>query len=72
MPGKVYVDDNDCKVFVCYGISAGTDWMTVRQKGRNGTHRVKAPALPIRHTPEEAQADLDRYAAEKGWEAISA
>lgn len=31
-----------------------------------GFHRVSSPALPVRKTLEEAQADLDAWAKKKG------
>ncbi len=37
-------------------------WISAR-----GRHRVKSPRLPPRPTWEQAQADLDKYAAERGW-----
>ena len=33
-----------------------------------GFHRVSSPALPVRKTLEEAQADLDAWAKKKGLE----
>lgn len=60
-------------LFVSSGISDGEDWMTVYVKPgkdgryRSGSHRLKSPALPLRGTREDAQADLDRYAEKKGF-----
>ena len=54
-------------IFVSCGISNGTTWMTVSQKpGCDGTHRVKSKFLPLRDSREKAQADLDRWARERG------
>lgn len=39
-----------------------TRWLTKD----GGYHRVNSPALPVRKTLEEAQADLDDWAAKKG------
>lgn len=66
---KQYYDENGAIVFVSCGISDGSKWMTVRQKTmRSGTHRIKSPALPLRATLAEAQADLDAYAQKRGWD----
>jgi hypothetical protein len=64
-----FLDDNGYKVFVSNGIdSSGKKWFSVRQKDANrGTHRIKAEALPIRETFDEAQYDLNMYAHEKRW-----
>lgn len=65
---KTYYDENDAHVFVSSGISGGSVWMTVRRKKASaGTHRLKSPALPLRDTREEAQRDLEAFAAKKGW-----
>lgn len=62
------------RVFVGQGLHSGTDgtWFTLYQKwpytGRGtGTHRLKSPALPLRASREEAQADLDKYAESHGF-----
>lgn len=47
-------------VAVIHGLN--DKWISAR-----GRHRVKSPQLPPRPTWEEAQADLDAYAAERGW-----
>lgn len=68
---KSYIDWKGRKLFVSSGISNGTSWMTVYRKSNgNGTKRLVSPALPIRATEERAQLDLDRYAADKGMEAV--
>lgn len=64
-----YLDENKAFVFVSCGISGGEVWMTVRQKSTtSGTHRIKSPRLPIQHTKDDAQKDLDAYAKLKGWQ----
>ena len=69
LEAKTYIDENGARVFVSSGISRGEDWMTVRRKKTTaGTHRVKSPALQIRDTRDEAQRDLDAYAAKRGWQ----
>ena len=35
-------------------------------RSEGGFHRVSSPALPVRETLEEAQADLDAWAKKKG------
>lgn len=60
--GTKYIDDNGQTVEVKPGLG---DWWIC---ARNG-HRVKSPALPARKSPEECQANLDAYAAKRGWEA---
>lgn len=63
-----YLDENKAFIFVSCGISGGEVWMTVRQKSTtSGTHRIKSPRLPIQHTKDDAQKDLDAYAKLKGW-----
>jgi len=49
----------------------GKPWFTYREKNGCGFgNRVKSPALPVRPTREEAQADLDAYAEKKGWREV--
>jgi hypothetical protein len=56
-------------IYVSAGISDGGRWMSVRKKThRSGEYRIKTKALPLRTTPEEAQADLDAYALNRGWD----
>jgi hypothetical protein len=64
-----FCDENGSRVFVSNGIdTTGKAWFTVRQKdARHGTHRVKSKTLPIREDFDEAQHDLNIYAAQKGW-----
>jgi hypothetical protein len=54
-------------VYVSSGISGGEWWLTVYRALTGGTHRIKSKTLPLRDTRQEAQADLDAYAATKGW-----
>jgi hypothetical protein len=73
MVNKMYKDESGAKVFVSPGIATdGRTWITVRQKPGTGkgTRRVKSPALPIRQSLANAQADLDTYAKRKGWAPI--
>lgn len=67
MTKKTYLNDRDEQIFVSEGLQPGK-WMAMRL-GKNGLskHRVKSPALPIRGNRDEAQADLDAYAAKRGW-----
>lgn len=59
-----YYDDRGRVVAVIHGLA--DRWISAR-----GRHRVKSQVLPPRATREEAQADLDAYAAERGWEAMA-
>jgi hypothetical protein len=65
-----FLDDSGQTVFVSNGIDTSKKkWFSVRQKDtRHGTHRVKTKALPIRTTFDEAQSDLNAYAAKRGWQ----
>lgn len=68
---KRYFDECGSIVFVSPGICPGDAWLTVRQqKPGAGTQRVNAGALPIRSSIDSAQADLDAYAHEMGWQAV--
>lgn len=57
---------------ITQGIGGPTgDWFTVRiQMGKSSMHRVISPALPMRETQVEAQADLDVWAHKKRYKAI--
>lgn len=54
-----YLDDMGKTVKVSSGISGGS------------LQRVKSKLLPERDTKEEAQKDLDRYAAKLEWNVIA-
>jgi hypothetical protein len=71
-PGATrYRDFRGRELFVSDGISSGKTWMTCYcVPGSGGTHRLKSPSLPLRSTREEAQRDLDQYAARKGFKPI--
>jgi len=63
----IYTDEKGAVYRVGSGISDGEYWMTLRRKrGKEGSHRVVSPLLPLRATLVEAQADLDKWAAIKG------
>ena len=53
-------------ILVVEGLLKGK-WMSMRRSNNGGLHRIKSPALPIRDSREEAQADLDFYAKNRGW-----
>lgn len=64
-----YKDARGNSYWVDHGIGGPTSsWMTLtcRTGATSGGHRVKSPRLPLRHTREDAQADLDAYAQWKG------
>lgn len=60
-----YVDDKGSVVMVSQGI--GEAWMTCRVKKSGSLQRVKSKFLPERESEEEAQRDLDTYAAMMRW-----
>lgn len=62
---RAYLDDDGKVVAVIHGLN--DLWISAR-----GRHRVKSPNLPPRPTWEEAQRDLDAYAAERGWKEYEA
>ena len=62
-----YIDDMGRTVLVSSGISGGKWWMACRVKKSGALQRIKSKKLPERETREEAQADLDAYAAQMGW-----
>ena len=68
--GKKYIDGRGKKYRVMYGISTYEPGFKARYQmpNRSGTGGWKGVRqLPWRRTFEEAQADLDRMAAERGW-----
>lgn len=68
-----YRDELGREIFVSVGISGQfeDDKMTYAAYSRKwqslATHRVRSPKLPLRESHAAAQADLDAYAAKKGW-----
>lgn len=58
---RAYLDDDGQVVAVIHGLNER--WLSAR-----GRHRVKSPLLPDRATWDKAQADLDTYAAMRGWQ----
>lgn len=67
---REYIDEEAHIVKVSDGISGGKFWMTCRVKPSGALQRVKSKFLPVRIKREEAQADLDVYAEERGWPLI--
>jgi hypothetical protein len=61
----IYQDESGAIYRADHGLG-GKVFMTLRQIGQKGNHRVKSSALPLRDTLEEAQADLDFWAKKKG------
>jgi hypothetical protein len=70
-----YRDQQGRIVYVTCGIGSGDQyphWGSFRRKANGiSIQRVKTKFLPMRDTPEDAQADLDAYAARKGWQPIT-
>ena len=63
-----YLDERGREIFVSTGLGSeyGTFWCS--EKG--GLHRVKSPAMPMMSSQEEAQANLDAWAAKKGLQPV--
>jgi hypothetical protein len=57
-----YRDHQGRILFVHCGISGGKTWGTYYRKSPTHLRRVVSPALKLRETREQAQADLDAYA----------
>jgi hypothetical protein len=59
------VDAKGQLVFVSKGL--GKSFMSFRTSASGGLHRVRSPKLPERTTFDQAQGDLNHYAALKQW-----
>lgn len=66
LQGRCYRDFLGRVLYVSPALTNGTTWMTVHQKDNGSLKRVKSKWLPLRGTREQAQADLDRWAKERG------
>lgn len=55
----------DRVLFVC-GITSSQTWFTGYRKPSGGVRRFRSPSLPVRTSRDEAQADLERFARERG------
>jgi hypothetical protein len=53
-------------LFVSDGLARGKYWFTAWRTPRGGTRRYKSPALPVRESKEQAEADLAAYAEKMG------
>ena len=49
----------------------GNAWIIGIRKPNGSVKRVKSPALPAHNSRECCQADLDYYAAAKGWQPVT-
>ncbi len=49
------------------GLTNGKLWFSATRAQSGGAHRIKTRYLPLRKDRDIAQADLDKYAADKGW-----
>lgn len=68
MTGKKYIDNRGWKYQVMSGIGPDTYKARYQKPEKHGSNGWKGvAAVPWRKTAEEAQADLDRLAKEKGW-----
>lgn len=65
-----YRDPLGRELFVADGISRGSLWSTYHRSESGTLHRLKSKNLPERTDREQAQADLDRYAAKSRLAAI--
>lgn len=70
-----YADAQGRQIFVSTGISGqfgdnDVTYAAYRRKPNGSLQRVTSPALPLRSAHAAAQADLDAYAARKGWQPI--
>ena len=63
---KTYIDERGWKYCVMPGL--GGDTFKARYLKPGSTSWKCAASLPWRSSADEAQADLDRMAQEKGWE----
>lgn len=61
-----YRDHQGRILFVHCGISGGRTWGTYYRRSSNALRRFVSPALRLRETREQAQADLDAYAKKMG------
>ncbi len=67
-----YLDYSTGRVlFISPGLSQDI-WATYWRKPSGALKRVISPALPLRRDRDQAQRDLDAYAAAKGWRKIEA
>jgi hypothetical protein len=57
-----YIANDGRILFIHDGISDGKTWATYYRKSPTHRKRLISPALPLRETREQAQADLDGYA----------
>jgi hypothetical protein len=60
-----YIDQKGRNLFVSSGISGGEMWGTFFRKPTGSLKRVTSKSLPMRHSKQIAQDDLDRYAIKK-------
>lgn len=65
---RMYIDGRGCKYKVMSGIGLDTFKARYQKPDKHGNSGWKCvKSLPWRSTREEAQADLDHMAAERGW-----
>lgn len=68
MIGKKYIDNRGWKYQVMSGLGEGAFKARYQKAEKQGSNGWKClTSVPWRSTAEEAQADLDRLAAKKGW-----
>ncbi|WP_114679319.1 helix-turn-helix domain-containing protein, partial [Desulfotruncus alcoholivorax] len=64
---KCYIH-NGREIFVSRGL--GSEYGTFWRSSTGGLHRIKSPAMPMVESREEAQSNLDQWAAKKGLQAV--
>lgn len=68
LPPRRYLHENGRELFVSNGL--GSEYGTFWRSEKGGLHRVKSPDMPMVATREEAQANLDAWAAKKGLQQV--
>lgn len=56
-------------LFVTEGIGRPSIWFTAWRTPTGRRRRFTSPSLPPRPSREQAQHDLEEYAAKRGWQA---
>ena len=68
LPSRKYLNESGREIFVSTGL--GSEYGTFWRSEMGGLHRVKSPAMPMVPTREEAQANLDAWAAKRGLQLV--
>ncbi len=65
---RSYLDEKGQEIFVSAGL--GDEYGSFRRSPSGGLHRVKSPYMPMVNSKEEAQANLDYWATDKGLQLV--